>query len=127
MKDGVGNEILVGDILHVTLNSENVIAKVVEVTGGMVVDPQTRKVKPESVRVLIDITLKCPYEGLPTQFLPEAFKIHNPAKEQEEKKKTEEVLTTVESGKTTPPLPKTATMFLKRPSDIKDEKLNPTK
>lgn len=130
MKDGVGNEILLGDILHVRLVSENVIAKVVEVSGGMVVDPKSRKVKPEFVRIIIDMNLECPFEGAPVEFLPNAYKIHNPKKDSEDKARADGVIDSVEKKAQesdplkTPPKP---TMFLKRSVDIKDEKLNPTK
>lgn len=130
MKDGIGNEILKDDLVHVTLDSESVLAKVLEVSEGGVLDPATRKLKAGSIRVYIDITLKCPYAELPVQFLPQVFKIYDPNKEQKNKDAADAVLkaaTTPLPPSENPTPSKVSTMFLKRPSDIKDEKLNPTK
>lgn len=130
MKDGIGNEILKDDLVHVMLDSENVIAKVIEVYDGGVLDPSTRKLRPGAIRVFIDITLKCPYAELPTQFLPQVFKIYDPNKQSKDQAAADAVLkaaTTPLPPSENPTPSKVSTMFLKRPSDIKDEKLNPTK
>lgn len=130
MKDGIGNEILKDDLLHVNLESENVLARVVEVYDGGVLDPSSRKLRPGAIRIMIDLTLKCPWPELPTQFLPQAYKIYDPNKQEKDQKAADAVLKAA-----TTPLPppteitpsKSSTMFLKRPSDIKDENLNKTK